>query len=172
VPYYPTDEFKKLAEEIKASGKPQKVSVRKLISFFRQARRSWRVIWWIKDQLTKYGLECVPDFENVYIDSLIELRRLPTVPAKKVNSEAAAERASERDPVPRLSLLPAANRAPVAITRDAALDRAITTMMMHDFLATSGNARRPRCSWDHLVALDRNRPLRWLHLRNRARVHG
>ena len=39
----------------------------------------------------------------------------------------------EKDPVPRIALLPAANRPPITINRDADLQRAITLMLMHDF---------------------------------------
>jgi CBS domain-containing protein len=137
MPYQPNDEFKKLAEEIKASGKAEEVSVRKLLRYFHQARRSFQVVWWIRHQLKRHGLECIPDFENVFIDSRVELRKLPMVPVKKTNktdeADVPSDGAVDRDPVPRLSLLPSANRVPVSVGRETGLDRAITTMMMPDF---------------------------------------
>ena len=81
MPYFPKEEFKKLAEEIKSSGQPKKLTVKELLSYFHQERRSKRVIPWIRKNITNLGLECHPDFENVYIDAEIELRKRPTVKA-------------------------------------------------------------------------------------------
>jgi len=74
-------------------------------------------------------LESFPNFAEVYIDSIVELRKRP-VPKKKA---AKAEEEPVRDPVPRLALLPAANAKPISVKRDAELKQAITLMMLHDF---------------------------------------
>lgn len=132
MPYYPTPEFKKLTEEIKASGKSHSLTVRRLLKYFHQERRSSRVTPWIRQCLTKDGLDCIPDFEHVYIDAVVELRKKPVVKAQKSGAESTGNN-QVRDPVPRLALLPAANHAPVTVNRDADLQRAITLMMMHDY---------------------------------------
>lgn len=131
MPYYPQEAFKKIADEIKSSGKPQSLTVRRLLRLFHQERRSHRVNPWIRQNLDKLGLDCDPDFEHVFIDAMVELRKKPTVKAEKKSSDEAGTQF--RDPVPRLALLPAANRVPISIARDADLQRAITLMMMHDY---------------------------------------
>lgn len=132
MPYYPGDDFKKLAEEIKLSGNSHSLTVRKLLRLFHQERRSHRVIPWIRQNLAKAGLDCEPDFEHVFIDSTVQLRKKPTVKAHAKNPIDTSA-VSARDPVPRLALLPAANQIPISVARDADLQRAITLMMMHDY---------------------------------------
>lgn len=131
MPYYPNEAFKKLAEEIKSSGHSQQLTVRRLLGHFNQERRSNRVTPWIRQNLDKLGLECHPNFEQVYIDSNVELRKKLTVKAAKGDTKEPI--AAVRDPVPRLALLPSANRSPISVTRDADIKRAVTLMMMHDF---------------------------------------
>jgi len=131
MPYLPKKEFEDLAAEIKSSGHPQKLTVRELLAHFHQERRSKRAIPWIRKSISTLGLECDPDFENVYIDTTIEIRKLPTVKAQKSSPEEDIK--VDKDPVPRIALLPAANKAPISINRDADLQRAITLMLMHDF---------------------------------------
>ena len=136
MPYYPREEFKNLAEEITSSGKPERMTVRKLLlNYFHQERRSRRVVPWIRTNLNKLGLECYPDFEAVYIDGDIELRKRPTVKSRKKGSSAPQQEPAlgRPYPVPRLTLLPAANRQPISIHRDAKLQRAITEMLLHDY---------------------------------------
>ncbi len=112
MPYYPKDEFKKLAEEIESSGHPHRLTVRELLNYFYQERRSQTVVPWIRSNLSKLGLECHPDFDGVFIDGQVELRKKPTVKSQKANA-SDAEATPKPDPVPRLTLLPAANRPPV-----------------------------------------------------------
>lgn len=131
MPYHPSEEFKKIIDEIKSSGDPHSLSVRKLLRLFHQERRGSGVAAWIHHNLNKNGIESVPDFANVYIDSKIELRKKQA--AKKTAALADVPEEDPRDPVPRLALLPAANKTPISVKRDAALSRAITLMMMHDF---------------------------------------
>lgn len=133
MPYLPKKEFNDLAQEIKSSGHPQKLTVRELLAHFHQERRSKRAVPWIRKNIANLGLECHPDFENVYIDTTIELRKRPTVKAQKQSKEEDEEIKQDKDPVPRIALLPAANKPPISIKRDAELQRAITLMLMHDF---------------------------------------
>lgn len=128
--YHPSDEFKKIADEVKSSGEPYQLTVRRLLKLFYQERRRGGVVSWIRHNLQKSGLECVPDFAQIYIDSKVELRKKA---AKSKTLEATETAEDVRDPVPRLALLPAANRIPISVKRDATRSRAITLMMMHDF---------------------------------------
>src|SRR6266403_4349074 len=123
MPYLPKDTFKALAEDIKSTGQSRKLTVRDLLSYFHQQRRSDRVVRWIRSHLEKFGVECTPDFEQEFIDSEVELRKKPTVKTHKSSGEVP-ETKLIRDPIPRLALLPAANREPKIVTRDADLSHA------------------------------------------------
>ena len=132
MPYYPKDEFKKLAEEIKSSGHPHRLTVRELLHYYHQDRRGQSAVRWIRSNLSELGLECNPDLDGVFLDGQVELRKKPTVKSQKANAPDT-EATLKPDPVQRLTLLPAANRPPVTIHRDADLQRAITLMLMHDY---------------------------------------
>jgi CBS domain-containing protein len=127
--YHPSEEFKKIADEVKSSGEPHQLTVRRLLRLFYQERRRGSVVSWIRHNLQKYGLESAPDFENVYIDSRIELRKKAAI----TKTSKGEDEDDVRDPVPRIALLPAANKVPTSVKRDATLSRAITLMMLHDF---------------------------------------
>jgi CBS domain-containing protein len=131
MPYTPKDTFKALTEEIKSTGQSRKLTVRDLLSYFHQQRRTDRVVRWIRLNLERMGIDCNPDFEQVFIDSTVELRKKPTIKAQKSSDGVAPKLV--RDPIPRVALLPAANREPTTVVRDADLNHAITIMMMHDF---------------------------------------
>ncbi len=130
MPYQPKEEFKKIADEIKSSGDPHQLSVRSLLSLFHQERRRSGVVSWIRFNLHKQGLECVPDFAGVYINSAVELRKKSPAAPRGGDLEGSED---FRDPVPRLALLPAANNPPITVKRDATRSRATTLMMMHDY---------------------------------------
>jgi hypothetical protein len=76
MPYQPKDTFKVLAEDIKSTRQSRKLTVRDLLSYFHQQRRSDRVVRWIRGHLEKFGVECTPDFEQVFIDLEVELRKI------------------------------------------------------------------------------------------------
>ncbi|TWT64910.1 CBS domain-containing protein [Crateriforma conspicua] len=132
MPYEPSEEFTKIAADVKSSGKPHTLSVRELLRLFYQERRSRHVVPWIRTNLRKQGLECRPDFQGVYIDSMVELHKATATKESKTGGKPPLP-AIENDPIPRLELLPAANRSPVSVNRDADLKHAITKMMMHDY---------------------------------------
>lgn len=125
--YHPSEDFKKIVAEVKTTGKPYPLTVRQLLRYFFQERRSYLVVWWIRQNLQKFGVESQPDFESVYIDAQIKI--VKTVPAKA--EDVPAEEI--KDPVSRLALLPAANNVPVSINRDADIKEAVTLMLMHDY---------------------------------------
>jgi len=133
----PKDSFDQLARDIVSTGQPQTMTVRALLGYFHQERRSKIVTPWIEQNLAKLGIESSHDIDSVYLDAEIQLRKKPTVSSRKKNdqSENGDEEcaASLKDPVPRLQLLPAANRPPVSIARDAAFERAVTLMLLDDF---------------------------------------
>lgn len=66
------------------------ISVRTLLKWFSSYRRGWWVAKSIKDAFSKLQLYTFPDFNNVYIDTLIEFRKviiLSLVEAKNKEEE-------------------------------------------------------------------------------------
>jgi CBS domain-containing protein len=132
------------------SGETPVATVRELLAFFDAQRRGSNVVWFIRQALREHRLATYPDFEQTYIDAPIEFRALPVEEqpvgniAVAANDQAAPSEESETisrvvvggsiaDPVARVSMLAAANRSPVAVTRDAEIAEAFTLMLMHDF---------------------------------------
>jgi len=139
--YNPKEEFLELAEQIVNSGKPHTLTVRDLLAYFYSERRGKDVVWWIKRKLKSLKLTTKPDFEIVYIDAEIELRKAEPLASKKDSSSNRQEPDGDRtyspsqarEAVPRIGMVPAANRPPVTVSRDAPITEAITLMLMHDF---------------------------------------
>src|ERR1700721_1798772 len=133
--YAPKDSFIQLAHEVVSTGLSKTIPLRSLLGYFHQERRSKIVTPWIEQNLAKLGIECSHDIDSVYLDAEIELRKKATVSARKkgVGDDSEADFAKLKDPVPRLRLLPAANRPPLSIARDATLERAVTLMLLNDF---------------------------------------
>lgn len=109
-----------LAERLRAGGKVPTVSVRILLAWFGQHRRGWRVVRRIQRALGDANLQTHPDFTTAYIDGDLTFSLVP-------------EAAEAQDPVWRVGMLPAANRAPVTVTRDDTIRKALTLMAMHDY---------------------------------------
>lgn len=134
------------------AGESAAATVRELLSFFNAQRRGSNVVWSIRRALRDLRLITYPDFEQTYIDVRVEFRPAPAdeqqVPGP--TSGVAVEQtptASEEtetisrvvvggsiaDPVARVSMLAAANRPPISVTRDSEVAEAVTLMLMHDF---------------------------------------
>lgn len=125
------------------------VSVRTLLSWFWDSqRRGWFVVYSIRQALGELGLETFPDFNNVYIDSPIEFRKISKTPiAESTNkdediSSIKSENNLNRnindvldidDPTFRISRLEAANKNLIFVKPDADVSEAITLMMTHDY---------------------------------------
>jgi hypothetical protein len=65
---------------------------------------------WIHVNLEKLGIECIPDFEQVFMDSTVELRKKPTIKVQKSSDGMASK--IIRDPIPRLALLQIVSQKP------------------------------------------------------------
>lgn len=139
--YIPKEEFLELADQVVKYGKPHTLTVRDLLVYFYSERRGKDVVWWIKHKLQSLKLTTEPDFEIVYIDAEIELRKTEPPASKKGSSSTRQETDGDRtysssqarEAVPRIGMVPAANRPPVTVGRDAPITEAITLMLMHDF---------------------------------------
>ena len=146
MPYHPKDEFVELAEQIVRTGKPHSMTVRELLANFYSERRGKDVVNWIKFKLQQLNLTTHPDFEIVYIDAPVELRKIDRPATKKAEESVEIDKAASaaKDPVPRIGMLPAANRPPITVSPDALVSEAVTLMLMHDFsqLAVIQNGRK------------------------------
>ena len=141
--------LRSVAESLRKGDSPQKATVRELLGWFGQQRRGWRVVSMLKGYLHKMGLATDPDFATAYIDGHLTFsllseeraspdpggdgRRSDTADTKRRSSDPRTSEGVAEDPVLRVRMLPAANRAPVSVNRDDPVSRSLTLMMMHDF---------------------------------------
>ncbi len=117
-----TDDFKIKVQEIHEKEKEFTITPRELLHAFKcEKRTKWNVAR-INQYLEENKLITIPNFINSWIDGEIILKH-----KKKAKSKR------EDDPIQRIKLLPAANKKPVSISRDAKLSEAVTLMMMHNF---------------------------------------
>jgi len=144
---YAPQTLKDIAARVHA-GETVLATVRELLSFFGAQRRGSNVVWSIRAALRDQKLITYPDFEQTYIDARIELRPSldevhPAAPVAVAEEQPATDETetisrvvvggSVADPVARVSMLEAANRPPVTVTRDSEVAEAVTLMLMHDF---------------------------------------
>ncbi|HRE76292.1 MAG TPA: CBS domain-containing protein [Flavobacterium sp.] len=138
------DKLKEIKQKLDKGEKVEPISVRNFLHWFwGSQRRGWWVVTVIRNNLKKNGLETLPDFNSVYIDSLIEFRKV--TPEKKHDNnndtnepENIAEKSTDEvmnfdDPTYRISRLEAANKELIFVKPDSELSEAITLMMTHDF---------------------------------------
>lgn len=116
------EDFKEIVIEIQDNGKEFKISTRDFLGYFHCEKRTKGNKARIDNFLDENRLETFPDYTNAWIDGEITLRH-----------KAKAKSKSNSDPIQRISILPSANKPPVAINRDAKLTDAITLMMMHNY---------------------------------------
>jgi CBS domain-containing protein len=172
------DRMADIARALRA-GESVSETPRTIISWYNAQRRGSWITFNIKSRMDLVGIFTEPDFESAYIDERVNFcLRTPTsdsdadavglIEQVGVGTEAsvlAEALVSTRtgDPVPRLRMLPAANRVPVSVRPDASIAEAVTKMLAHDFsqLPIMQNERSVRgmISWRSLgqaAALDVN----------------
>lgn len=143
------DKLIEIKKKLNRNEKVDPISVRNLLSWFWDSqRRGWFVVMTIRGALAELELETNPDFNAVYIDSLIEIKKIP--PVSKKNAAKIEEEKSDKqpeniadksidetlnidDPTYRLSRLEAANKNLIFVKPDSELCEAITLMMTYDF---------------------------------------
>ncbi len=115
-------DFQAKVEEIKDNDKEFKMSPRELINAFGYEKRTSGNRACINKYLQDNKLETVPDYLNAWIDGEITLRH-----KKRAKSKNGA------DPIQRIKILPAANKEPITVKRDAGLVEATTLMILHNY---------------------------------------
>jgi len=108
--------------EIKDNDNEFKMSPRELINSFGCEKRTSGNRALINKFLQDNQLETEPDYTKTWIDGEITLKH-----KKKAKSKAGT------DPIQRIKILPAANKEPVMVKREATLKEAITLMMLHNY---------------------------------------
>jgi predicted transcriptional regulator len=118
----PSEDLLEKIAEIKDSEKEFKISPRYLVNAFGFERRTSINRMVMNQFLDENQLETEPDFINTWIDGEIILRH-----KEKAKSKRTA------DPIQRIKLIPAANREPSSVKKEAALAEATTLMRMHSY---------------------------------------
>lgn len=121
-----------------AAPTPEKLSVRRLLSLFGNARRGRLVVSAIRNALEENGLRTTPDFENVWIDREIFLE----LDRESVDAPAAA--VAFEDPTVRIDALDAAHKCLKVVDPDKPLHDATTVMLLNDYsqLPVTKNRRK------------------------------
>lgn len=139
-----TEKLIEIKQKLDNGEKIEPISVRNFLNWFwGSQRRGWWVVKVIRDNLALNGLETFPDFNSVYIDSLIEFRKIKTVQEHEtINNNSEPENIADKstdevlnfdDPTYRISRLEAANKELIFVKPDSELSEAITLMMTHDY---------------------------------------
>ena len=125
----PRQEFIDLVKNLKKNNKGKKMSKRDFLWLFDwyQKRTSGNV-WRINEYLKKEKMVVVPSYQNGWIDELIELK-----PKDKLKIKNGENHDENIDPINRLSILEAASKKPISISRDAKLEKAYHLMWQNNF---------------------------------------
>lgn len=120
--YMVKGEFNEIVKEIHENDKEFEMTSREFLAYFNYEKRTKGNQGRIDSFLEEKQLETIPNYTNVWIDSKIKLIHKPKAKSK-----------TELDPIQRIKILPAANKSPLTISRDAKLKEAITLMMMNKY---------------------------------------
>nr|WP_320058042.1 CBS domain-containing protein [uncultured Bacteroides sp.] len=122
----PRQEFIDLVSEIKKTGKSRKMTKRDFIWLFDWCeKRTSGNVWRINEFLQKEKLVVEPNYQNGWIDEEITLKEKDKARIKTptdVNSDEGF------DPITRLSILEAASKTPISITKESNLEKAYHLM--------------------------------------------
>lgn len=127
------DKLKTVAKRLKddltkgVAPDPERLTVRQFLSWFGFERRGPRQVSRIRNMLNELDLRVVPEFDVAWIDSEISIELDPAA------VDGVAESEDAPDPTIRISVIEAANRPPVYVQPDSALEVATTLMQAHDF---------------------------------------
>lgn len=141
--------FKAIADGLRAGQEVRSITVRDLLGMFGYSRRRYWVVNLVRSYLGRHTLKTVPDFDDVYLDSLIHfeldesqssassasvtLEPTKVVQTPDAQSGAALPSSTIVDSALRLSRLAAANKPLIVVRPDASLSQAVTLMLNHDY---------------------------------------
>jgi len=145
-------------------GNTETATARRLLGWFGHARRTWGVVWRIRQALDKHGLRTEPDFEGTWIDETMAfVLREEVEDASTTGAPAAGEGAEQpvvegdegvagqaTDQRYRISRLESANTRPTSVTPDTSVSQAATIMLANDFTqlpVMNGETPKGMVSW-------------------------
>jgi len=124
--------------EIQKTKNKKKTTPKIMVELFGAGRRGWRVIEAVNEQLKNYDLFTIPEFGSAYFYGDIEVLPKPTFGNSKDSDNDESV-----DPIPRLSLLKAANInnikdgeleiGLISVNRETTLTEAVTLMLKYNF---------------------------------------
>ncbi len=124
------EKLDEIQKQIKKGVKPQRLTARAFIGWFGFQRRYPANVVFIRHYLKKHNLATEPDFDSVYIDSLISLR---LAPAEKNEDAHHVVTDLNADPSYRIGKLASANTKPISVKPGTSLSEATTLMLAHDY---------------------------------------
>src|SRR5688572_10951866 len=141
------DKLQQIKSILESGNKPDKVSVRTLLSWVGAERRGLWVVRIINDALEKAGLVTSPHFDSTYIDNWIEFNLktedttavIPDLssPSPSAEPDNIVELDGDEiildDPTYRIEKLEAANKDLTSVNPQSELKEAITKMIMFDY---------------------------------------
>ncbi len=111
-----------IAQQLQKGVKPERATVRNMLDWIGVSRRGSYVNWQIRHALAQAGLETRPDFEGAYVHETI-----------RFISTGSDEDKESISAIYRIGGLESANRKPVFVKPDSALNEATTVMLANDF---------------------------------------
>lgn len=127
----PRKEFIELVKKIKKTGKGEKMSKRDFLWLFDwYEKRTSGNVWRINEYLKKEKMVVAPNYQNGWIDEKIEIKEKDKA---KINNNNNNDSLGDFDVISRLSVLEAASKTPVFVTRDAPLEKAYSLMWENEF---------------------------------------
>lgn len=142
----------RIAAELRRGEEPQQVTVRELLSWFGALRRGFWIVRSISHALRINDLVTKPDFEGAYIDEVLSFVQTPAATPK--DEQRDATQPSPPDPTYRIGKLASANKKPVFVRPDDAVEKAVTLMLSNDFsqlpVMTSDRDVKGVISWTSL----------------------
>jgi CBS domain-containing protein len=172
----PFVELEKVADLVKRGEPSPQISVRQLLSWFGAQRRGSYVVQTIRTELKRLGIDTVPDFNDIWIDSDVRFALAPkksemesaTSTDEQSNSQSTTSGADQSAPAPlfvggiatdptyKIGKLEAANKKVVSVTPNQSLEQAITLMLGNGFsqLPVMQNDREVKgvISWESIGA--------------------
>ena len=157
--------LREIAQELDEGKSPAQETVRTFIGWFGAQRRGYWVVREIRDTLKSLNIRTQPDFESVFIDSLISFtlddgQGDPNAEAAARNSGAdlsvdpgikGSVLGEGNDPTYRIGKLESANRKPLRVAPDWPTTKATTLMLVHDYsqlpVMTSDRDVKGMISW-------------------------
>lgn len=127
----PRKEFIDLVKEIKKTGKGKEMSKRDFIWLFDwYEKRTSGNVWRINEFLQKEKLVVTPNYQGGWIDEKIVLKGKDKA---KIKNGIGEDHQGDFDAINRLSVLKAASKTPVSISRDASLEKAYHLLWKNEF---------------------------------------